>query len=92
VLDTPPPTVHFLDFGESNLVFELKIWTNDPFRLPALRSALRYNIWYELKARQIEIPFPQWDLNVHPDGHLSAWMEAIELRQAGRNSDNGDNG
>jgi small-conductance mechanosensitive channel len=87
VLDTPPPTVHFVDFAESNLEFELKVWTDDPFQLPGLRSALRYNIWYELKARQIEIPFPQWDLNVHPDGRLSAWMEAIELRQAGRNGD-----
>ena len=64
VLDDPVPTVHFRDFGDSSLDFALLVWTNDPMRIPALSSDLRYRVWDSLKQHNIEIPFPQRDLHI----------------------------
>lgn len=64
ILEEPPSSVQFLDFGESSLDFALLVWTNNPMRIPALSSDLRYRIWDSLKQRNIEIPFPQRDLHI----------------------------
>ncbi|MCB0164770.1 MAG: mechanosensitive ion channel [Anaerolineae bacterium] len=64
ILEEPPASVQFLDFGESSLDFALLVWTNNPMRIPALSSDLRYRIWDSLKQRNIEIPFPQRDLHI----------------------------
>ena len=64
VLEEPSPAVQFLDFGDSSLDFALLVWTNDPIRIPALSSDLRYRIWDSLRQRNIEIPFPQRDLHI----------------------------
>lgn len=60
----PPPTVHFMDYGESSLDFALLAWIDGPATVPAYSSDLRFLIWDELTRRQIELPFPQRDLHV----------------------------
>lgn len=64
VLPEPPPTVQFMDFGDSSLKFDLLVWTDRASRIPSLSSDLRYHIWDALAAHQIEIPFPQQDLHL----------------------------
>ncbi len=64
VLPQPPPNVLFKDFGDSSLNFELLVWTDEAVQLPVLTSDLRYHIWDELGARNIEIPFPQRDIHI----------------------------
>jgi len=64
VLKDPPPTVLFLDFGESSLVFELAVWIDHPKVEPTVTSDLRFAIDREFRARNIEIPFPQTDIHV----------------------------
>lgn len=64
VLSAPAPTVQFMEFGDSSLNFDLLVWTDDAARIIPLASDLRYNIWDVLKARNIEIPFPQRDLHI----------------------------
>ncbi len=63
-LPEPSPNVLFAGFEESALLFELQVWTDNPFDKRAFISALRYQIWAELKARQIEIPYPQRDVHI----------------------------
>jgi small-conductance mechanosensitive channel len=63
VVDHPPPTVLFTQFGDSSINFELRVWINDPWQIPMVRSALYFSIWYRLKKAGIEIPFPQRDLH-----------------------------
>jgi potassium efflux system protein len=75
VIDQPAPVVRFREFGSSSLDFELRVWIRDPWAVPAVRSDLLFEIWYALKARGIEIPFPQRDLHVR-SGELS-----VRLRQ-----------
>ncbi|HXV44378.1 MAG TPA: mechanosensitive ion channel domain-containing protein [Anaerolineae bacterium] len=66
VLDEPPPSVQFQDFGGGNLHFDLLVWTNEPARIPALTSDLRYSIWDTLATHQlIELTTPQPTIHVH---------------------------
>ncbi len=78
VLKEPPPTVQFIDFGNSSLNFDLLVWTNEAIRDLVLSSDLRFEIWEALAAHNIEIPFPQRDLHIrsgalisHPEGDKS---------------------
>jgi small-conductance mechanosensitive channel len=65
VLKYPQPNVLFINFGESSLDFELRLWINDPQEgIENVRSAMRFEIWKVFKENGIEIPFPQRDLHI----------------------------
>jgi small-conductance mechanosensitive channel len=64
VLEQPPSDVLFIRYGDSSIDFELRVWIDDPWEIPLVRSALYFSIWYKLKNAGIEIPFPQRDLHV----------------------------
>ncbi len=64
VLKDPPPSVRFMGFGDSSLDFELRAWTADLAHRPGLfRSNLYFALWDQFKKHEIEIPFPQRDVN-----------------------------
>jgi small-conductance mechanosensitive channel len=64
-LKEPPPSVRFVEFGDSALNFELRVWSVDMVSRPgALRSELNFAIWDKFKQHGIEIPFPQRDLHI----------------------------
>jgi small-conductance mechanosensitive channel len=59
------PDVRFSEYGDSSINFNLLIWIDvreTPRR--AVRSALYFAIFEELKKAGIEIPFPQRDLHI----------------------------
>jgi small-conductance mechanosensitive channel len=65
VLRDRPPDVLFDEFGDSALVFTLRVWTRDLASRPgALRSELNFAILAALRDAGIVIPFPQRDLHV----------------------------
>jgi small-conductance mechanosensitive channel len=65
VLDTPPPTVRFLSFGDSGLNLELRVWsTTLTHRKTLLVSSLNFAIYDKFNEHGIEIPFPQRDLHI----------------------------
>ncbi len=65
VLADPEPEVIFLDFGDSSLDFELRVWTIQQVQTPArLKSDLYFALFDAFRERGIEIPFPQRDLHV----------------------------
>ena len=68
VLRNPPPQVFFTEFGDSSLNFELLVWTSDPSRQAPLKSDLCFRIEEIFREQQIDIPFPQRDINIAPDG------------------------
>jgi small-conductance mechanosensitive channel len=61
-LDSPPPFVRFLDFGDSSLNFEVIFWSRDLMRIEDIKSDIRFAIDAAFRARGIVIPFPQRDL------------------------------
>ncbi len=64
VVKDPTPSVFFVGFGDSSIDFELAIWVDQPRMLPKVRSDLYFMIWDAFEKYDIEIPFPQRDLNL----------------------------
>jgi small-conductance mechanosensitive channel len=79
VLDQPQPDILFKQYGDSSIDFELRVWIDDPWQIPQVRSALYFSIWYKLKTAGIEVPFPQRDLHVR-DEEIRVRIEPPEER------------
>jgi potassium efflux system protein len=75
VLDSPPPTVFFLGFGDSSLNFEVRVYVREILNRIPLLHELHMAIDRALREHKIEIPFPQRDL------HLRTVAAAIEVQQ-----------
>ncbi len=63
VLKTPEPDVLFSDFGDSALIFKLRVWTLVD-RMLKVETHLRFEIERLFRERHIEIPFPQHDVHI----------------------------
>ena len=92
VLRNPPPQVFFTEFGDSSLNFELLIWTSDPSRQAPLKSDLCFRIEEIFQEQQIDIPFPQRDINISSgdlpiklapqlEGHLLYLLKGLISKQ-----------
>lgn len=66
VLLKPKPFVTFDDFGDSALIFKLKFFVKDSFRVPTLASDIRFGIDELFRENNITIPFPQRDVHFYP--------------------------
>ena len=65
VLDEPRPTVRLMDFADSGIALELRIWITDMERGTAeIRSDINLAIWRAFKEHNITIPYPQRDLHI----------------------------
>lgn len=65
VLKKPAPDVLFIQYGDSSLDFELKVWTSNYINRPVvLKSELYYKIFEKFKEHSVEIPYPQHDLHI----------------------------
>jgi potassium efflux system protein len=64
----PAATVNWKEFGESSLDFELRAFVSDYEHAYTVRSELRFAIFKAFKDAGVEIPFPQRDLHMRPDG------------------------
>jgi potassium efflux system protein len=89
VLAEPPPGVHFVDFGESALNLQIRVWINEPRDHPTIRSRVNFAIERSFRAHNIEIPFPQRDVHVRsvppgfPRGESSP--AAVDAQKEGHN-------
>ncbi len=63
VLKQPEPSVLFVDFGDSALLFRLRFWTTVPVCLQ-VETDIRFEINRMFQERGIEIAFPQLDVHV----------------------------
>ena len=64
-LKEPKPEVWFCDFGESSLDFELLLWIdhNETYSRK-IKGEINFLIWEALKENNIEVPYPQRDVNI----------------------------
>ncbi|NEP13678.1 MAG: mechanosensitive ion channel [Symploca sp. SIO2C1] len=98
VLLSPTPQVWFQEFADSSLNFDLLVWTGEPKKQPRIKSDLNYLIAESLSRHQIEVPFPQRDLNLRSprlEEFISSWLQQYTpplASQAAINSGNGDEG
>jgi small-conductance mechanosensitive channel len=63
VVQEPAPEAFFVGFGDSSLDFQLRVWTDSPGWL-RLKSEIGVALQRALAEAEIEVPFPQRDLNV----------------------------
>lgn len=65
VLETPEPSVRLVKFDDSALFMELWVWSESRLQSKSvLFSDLNFAILDEFRRNNIEIPFPQTDLNI----------------------------
>jgi len=68
ILKTPEPACLIKSFGDSAVDFELRVWIHDPVNgIANVRSSVYEAIWDAFKDNNIEIPFPQRDINLKAD-------------------------
>ncbi len=65
VLTDPAPDVLFADFGDSALIFKLRVWTLVD-HMSRVETQIRFDIERAFRERHIEMPFPQHDVHVIP--------------------------
>jgi len=76
VLRSPPPRVFLMNFGDSNLQFELRcVVANVDYAL-TVRSDLHFAVLDRLKTARIGIPFTPW--NIYRGGPLDATGNVIK--------------
>jgi small-conductance mechanosensitive channel len=76
VLDKPTPDVAVLNFGDSAILYELRVWIEDMAQAPRIASDLRMRIWEEFQRQGIVIPYPIRTLEITPRPRRAA--EAAE--------------
>lgn len=64
VTNRPEPSVRFIDFGDSALLFELLFYSGNMFRIESVKSEIRFAIDAKFREEDIHIPFPQRDLHI----------------------------
>jgi len=65
VLTEPPPQARMLEFGESGINLELRLWLEDPEEgVGSVKSDINLAIWKAFKQHNITIPFPQRDVHL----------------------------
>jgi small-conductance mechanosensitive channel len=66
VLSEPAPAARLIEFADSGINLELRVWYNDPENGVAnIRSDVNIAIWRAFKEAGITIPFPQRDVHLH---------------------------
>jgi len=76
VVQSPPPAVFLLSFGESALEFELRCVVTDVEKGLLVRSDLHYAIIKAFRKNGIEIPYPQRELRWSGPGAAPAGAPA----------------
>ena len=87
VLKTPPPSVWLKEYGDSSVNFTIHCWIQDPEEgVGNVRSEVLKKLWWLLKENDIEIPFPQRDLNLKGNDEFRALVAALRERDAKRDN------
>jgi len=64
-LTHPEPAARLLEFADSGIQLELRVWYNDPQNgVGNIRSEINLAIWRAFKAAGITIPYPQRDVHL----------------------------
>ena len=65
VLKDPYPKCHLLEFGNSSINLECRVWISDPSNgLSNIKSDLLLKVWESFKENNIAIPYPQRDIHI----------------------------
>ncbi len=75
---SPKPRVNIIGFGDSSVDFDVRFWIQDPEEgLANIRSDVYKRMWQLFKEHDVEIPFPQRDLNLRANEQMDRLIEAM---------------
>ncbi len=77
----PEPRVRFRSFGDSSLDHELLCWVEKPVMRGKLLHLLNTAVYKRFLKEDIEIPFPQQDVHLHPVNKDSTDSDAGEINK-----------
>ncbi len=81
VLKDPAPNVWLHQYGDSSVDFIIHCWISDPENgIGNVRSAILKELWVLFEKNEIEIPFPQRDLNLRSTPQVEQLIAAISQR------------
>jgi small-conductance mechanosensitive channel len=92
VLRTPPPTAVLEGFGDSALMFNLRVSLPDVSIHGAVQSDLRVGIFKALRAAGIEIPFNQMDVNLRDLEAIKRFVAQLAEEHAAQAAPGANNG
>lgn len=64
--DAMPPRILCTEFADSSIVYDISVWTVDPWLQVRHKSDMRERIWRAFKEHGIVIAFPQVDVHFDP--------------------------
>lgn len=91
VLKSPPPIVWLKEYGDSSVNFIIHCWISDPEAgVGNIQSAVLKKLWWLFKDADIEIPFPQRDINLRNSEQVERLIEALAAREVARDAPDQD--
>ncbi len=83
ILKNPKPRVNIIGFGDNSVDFDLRFWIRDPEEgLANIRSEVYKNVWQLFVENDVEIPFPQRDLNLRANKQMDQLIAALAKRES----------
>ena len=80
VIENPEPVCHLRNFGDSSVDLEVRFWISDPSSgVKNVESDVNLAIWKLFQQHNIEIPFPQRDVNVRSVDGVPLEIRAKEI-------------
>jgi small-conductance mechanosensitive channel len=72
VLPNPKPAARLVNFGDSSINLDLRVWVKDPEKgVTNIKSDIQLKIWDLFQQNGIEFPFPQHDLHIKTPTELT---------------------
>ncbi|MGD2029828.1 MAG: mechanosensitive ion channel family protein [Desulfobacterales bacterium] len=63
VLETPPPEIYLVNFGDFAITYEIRFYHNNFADERRIKSDINTKLWYALRRNHIKIPFPIRDVH-----------------------------
>jgi hypothetical protein len=79
VMQYPPPEVYTWEFSDSAIHYRVRYWMSDFEEADRLRDTVSTGLWYVLRRKAIEIPYPQ--LVIQASRERTANSEAAAFEQ-----------
>ena len=76
IIESPAPTVFLCEFGDHSILYELRVWMRQASLYNNACDGIRTALWYELKRRDIRIPFPIRSLEVRKPNEPGYFADA----------------
>ena len=81
-LDRPPVRVMLESFDDHAITYFMRVWTRRVSNVARFRDSVNSRIWYQLKRRNIEIPFPIRTIHMHEAPDMEVHRQSKAVRKA----------